>query len=61
MSGAEQLIDSLKRAGTWGSPKEAANAPVAQPPVSAKKAASTKKAVQAANGRKAKLVRAAGR
>jgi DNA-binding GntR family transcriptional regulator len=61
MSGAEQLIDSLTRAGTWGPPKEAANAPVAQPPVAVKKPASTKKTAQAANGRKAKPVRAARR
>lgn len=38
MQGAEHLIETLERAGTWGPPQEAANAPtVAEPAVKAEK------------------------
>ena len=54
MHGAEHLIDSLERAGTWGRSQEAANSPIAEP-------AEEPKAANAASGKGAAKVKAAAR
>ncbi|WP_345540648.1 GntR family transcriptional regulator [Variovorax defluvii] len=64
MHGAEHLIQSLERAGTWGPPTEAANAPVAEPEteeVAEPKVPRVARTAAAKSSRKAKPARAARR
>lgn len=43
MSGGDHLVDSLERAGAWGPPQQAANAPTVEPPAKAAKVARSAK------------------